>query len=118
MRTQDERLERSSPRATRMSHCTEAQAAKFRAYSHSSGSAYELQSRVRAGGSKADARASAGVRHGGSAMTKPWMALVGPEIEENLSLRYLASSLRRAGFDSRILAFNHEGQLIEVVDAI
>jgi hypothetical protein len=51
-------------------------------------------------------------------MTKPWMALVGPEIEENLSLRYLASSLRRAGFDSRILAFNHEGQLTEVVDAI
>jgi hypothetical protein len=30
----------------------------------------------------------------------PWIALVGPEFEENLSLRYLASSLAAAGFPS------------------
>ena len=37
-------------------------------------------------------------------MHKPWIALVGPEFEENLSLRYLASSLARAGYRSEILA--------------
>jgi anaerobic magnesium-protoporphyrin IX monomethyl ester cyclase len=34
------------------------------------------------------------------------VALVGPEIEENLSLRYLMSSLARSGFDSRLVPFN------------
>ncbi|HEY4121613.1 MAG TPA: radical SAM protein [Byssovorax sp.] len=38
----------------------------------------------------------------------PWVALVGPELEENLSLRYLASSLTAAGFDSEILPFSRE----------
>src|SRR3990172_4374934 len=42
------------------------------------------------------------------AFPMPWLALVGPEIEENLSLRYLASSLERAGFGSEIIAFNRE----------
>jgi anaerobic magnesium-protoporphyrin IX monomethyl ester cyclase len=35
-----------------------------------------------------------------------WVALVGPEVEENLSLRYLAASLTRAGFPSELHAFN------------
>lgn len=37
-----------------------------------------------------------------------WIALVGPEMEENLSLRYLAASLTTAGFESRIVVFNGE----------
>jgi radical SAM superfamily enzyme YgiQ (UPF0313 family) len=48
----------------------------------------------------------------------PWLALVGPEIEENLSLRYLASSLERAGFGSEIIAFNREEDLPAALDAI
>ncbi|MBI4871538.1 MAG: radical SAM protein [Candidatus Riflebacteria bacterium] len=35
-----------------------------------------------------------------------WVALVGPELEENLSLRYLSSSLETAGFPTRIVSFN------------
>lgn len=35
-----------------------------------------------------------------------WIALVGPEQEENLSLRYLAASLTAGGFEARIVAFN------------
>ena len=40
-----------------------------------------------------------------------WIALVGPELEENLSLRYLARRLAAAGFESRILAFNSDARL-------
>ncbi len=47
-----------------------------------------------------------------------WIALVGPEFEENLSLRYLASSLARAGFRAEILAFNRERDLPRIVDEI
>ena len=36
----------------------------------------------------------------------PWIALVGPEIEENLSLRYLASSLAAAGYAAEIIPYN------------
>lgn len=39
-------------------------------------------------------------------MTAPRVALIGPEIEENLSLRYLSSSLSAAGYRAHILAFN------------
>ena len=39
-----------------------------------------------------------------------WIALVGPEIEENLSLRYIASSLAEHGYASEIVAFNHDGE--------
>ena len=39
-----------------------------------------------------------------------WIALVGPEIEENLSLRYIASSLAANGYASEIVAFNHDGE--------
>ncbi len=37
-----------------------------------------------------------------------WVALVGPEIEENLSLRYIASSLSLAGYRSELVPFNQE----------
>ena len=40
-----------------------------------------------------------------------WVALIGPEFEENLSLRYLASSLSQAGYASTIIPFNHENDL-------
>src|SRR5581483_9420302 len=46
------------------------------------------------------------------------VALVGPEYEENLSLRYLASSLRAAGFGARIHAFNRERDLPRIVGEI
>src|SRR5689334_913657 len=36
------------------------------------------------------------------------VALVGPEIEENLSLRYIASSLAVAGYTTDIVPFNQE----------
>ncbi len=47
-----------------------------------------------------------------------WVALVGPEIEENLSLRYLASSLARAGYRSEILGFNGDNDFGRVLAAI
>ena len=48
----------------------------------------------------------------------PWVALIGPEIEENLSLRYLASSLQAAGFDARILPFHSEAHFPSVLAAV
>jgi len=46
------------------------------------------------------------------------VALVGPEIEENLSLRYIASSLEQAGFESDILAFNGDSDFANVLETI
>jgi radical SAM superfamily enzyme YgiQ (UPF0313 family) len=46
------------------------------------------------------------------------VALVGPEIEENLSLRYIASSLAGAGYASEIVAYNHEGDFGPALDRI
>jgi len=49
-----------------------------------------------------------------------WVALVGPEIEENLSLRYLSACLRRAGFSAEILRFDTErdfGPLVQRITA-
>ena len=46
------------------------------------------------------------VPQGEDGATLPWVALVGPEVEENLSLRHLASSLAAAGFPSEIVPFN------------
>src|SRR4051794_38063228 len=51
-------------------------------------------------------------------MNQPWIALVGPEIEENLSLRYLASSLAENGIASRIVAFNDVHALPDVLAAL
>jgi radical SAM superfamily enzyme YgiQ (UPF0313 family) len=48
----------------------------------------------------------------------PWVALVGPELEENLSLRYLASSLAAAGFPTEIFPFDGEEQFHGVLDGI
>jgi anaerobic magnesium-protoporphyrin IX monomethyl ester cyclase len=48
----------------------------------------------------------------------PWIALVGPEFEENLSLRYLASSLAAAGFATTIIPFNHEQDLPSIVQQL
>jgi radical SAM superfamily enzyme YgiQ (UPF0313 family) len=43
------------------------------------------------------------------------IALIGPEFEENLSLRYLSSSLQAAGFSAEILPFNRDGDLPRIV---
>jgi anaerobic magnesium-protoporphyrin IX monomethyl ester cyclase len=48
----------------------------------------------------------------------PWIALVGPEVEENLSLRYLASSLERAGLRAEIFPFNAGADLPALVEAL
>ncbi|MFO0598879.1 MAG: radical SAM protein [Myxococcaceae bacterium] len=47
-----------------------------------------------------------------------WVALVGPEIEENLSLRYLASALQRDGLHVELVAFNDGGRLNHVVQQL
>jgi len=47
-----------------------------------------------------------------------WIALVGPELEENLGLRSLASSLERAGFRAEIQPLNNPGLLVPVRDHI
>ena len=47
-----------------------------------------------------------------------WIALVGPEFEENLSLRYLASSLAAAGYRSELLSFNQPRDLPRIVGQI
>ena len=47
-----------------------------------------------------------------------WVCLVGPEVEENLSLRYLAASLQRAGYRAQILAFNGERDFSRILAAI
>src|SRR6185369_10413391 len=44
-----------------------------------------------------------------------WIALIGPEFEENLSLRYLSSSLAAAGFRAEILPFNRDRDLVRIV---
>lgn len=46
------------------------------------------------------------------------MALVGPEVEENLSLRYLAAELSAAGYPTEILAFNSSADFSRIVEAI
>jgi radical SAM superfamily enzyme YgiQ (UPF0313 family) len=52
------------------------------------------------------------------ASSGPWVALVGPEIEENLSLRYVASSLAAAGVRAEILPFNRESDFGAVLDGV
>lgn len=48
-------------------------------------------------------------------MSRAWIALVGPEVEENLSLRYLAGSLGRAGYRAELFAFNREQDFPRIV---
>jgi radical SAM superfamily enzyme YgiQ (UPF0313 family) len=47
-----------------------------------------------------------------------WIALVGPEIEENLSLRYLASSLAAAGFRAEIVPLAYDDEFGPALAAI
>jgi hypothetical protein len=47
-----------------------------------------------------------------------WIALVGPEVTENLSLRYLAASLERSGYCTQILSFNGERDFSRIVATI
>jgi len=47
-----------------------------------------------------------------------WIALVGPEEEENLSLRYIAASVEAAGFEAQILPFNTANDLHRILQAI
>ena len=47
-----------------------------------------------------------------------WVALVGPEFEENLSLRYLASSLEASGYAVEIVPFNYEYDLPAIASQI
>jgi anaerobic magnesium-protoporphyrin IX monomethyl ester cyclase len=42
------------------------------------------------------------------------VALIGPELEENLGLRYMAASLERAGHAATIMAFNEEADTANV----
>lgn len=44
--------------------------------------------------------------------------LVGPEIEENLSLRYIASSLAKAGHETSIVPFNGEADFVPALQTI
>jgi radical SAM superfamily enzyme YgiQ (UPF0313 family) len=50
-------------------------------------------------------------------MSNPTVVLVGAEFEENLSLRYLASSVQQAGFTAEIVPFNTADALPRVVEA-
>ncbi len=45
---------------------------------------------------------------------KPTVALVGAEFEENLSIRYLASSIERDGFEAVIIPFNDSAAAREI----
>lgn len=51
-------------------------------------------------------------------LAQPWIALVGPEVEENLSLRYLASALRGAHLDVEILPCNGAPDVTRVLRRI
>ncbi len=44
-------------------------------------------------------------------MSPPWIALVGPEVEENLGLRQIAACLERAGYRTELIPFNAEQDL-------
>src|SRR6188508_1937720 len=46
------------------------------------------------------------------------IALVGAEYEENLSLRYLASAVAKAGFRAELVPFNDDARRSEVVDRV
>ncbi len=47
-----------------------------------------------------------------------WIALVGPEQEENLSLRYLAANLIQVGFQARVVSFNGADDFPAAIAAI
>jgi hypothetical protein len=47
-----------------------------------------------------------------------WIAILGPELEENLSLRHLASSFAAAGYASEILTVDHDADVGRVLAEI
>ena len=49
-------------------------------------------------------------------MRSPRIVLIGPEIEENLGLRYIGAALTQAGMPATILPFDHAGQLAALRD--
>lgn len=51
-------------------------------------------------------------------MGEPWVALIGPEVEENLSLRYLAAALAKGGVRTEILQFNSGADFSRVVRGV
>lgn len=51
-------------------------------------------------------------------MPAPSVILVGPEIQENLGLRYLASSLRASGFGVEVIPFNASRELATVLERV
>ena len=53
-----------------------------------------------------------------NASNRPVVALVGAELEENLSLRYLAGSLEAAGFQAVIVALREEGEYERLVQEV
>ncbi len=48
----------------------------------------------------------------------PWIALVGPEVEENLSLRHLASSVEAGGLRTELYPFNGPSDLPVLLEAL
>jgi hypothetical protein len=51
-------------------------------------------------------------------LARPVVALVGAEFEENLSLRYLAAAVERAGYAAVLVPFNDPGQAIEALESV
>lgn len=51
----------------------------------------------------------------GHTSARPWIALVGPEVEENLSLRHLAATLEHAGLLTELYPFNGPSDLSVLV---
>ena len=51
-------------------------------------------------------------------MPPPVVALVGAEYEENLSLRYLAAAVERAGFRAEVVPFNDDARRAEVAQRV
>jgi hypothetical protein len=46
------------------------------------------------------------------------VALIGPELEENLGLRYMAASLEQAGHAATIIPFNEEADTASVIGQV
>ncbi|HEY3352349.1 MAG TPA: cobalamin-dependent protein [Polyangia bacterium] len=55
---------------------------------------------------------------GAAAVATPWVALVGPEIEENLGLRYLAAALEGGGVRAEIVGYAGPEAFGAVLDAL
>ncbi|TNE90981.1 MAG: B12-binding domain-containing radical SAM protein [Deltaproteobacteria bacterium] len=56
-----------------------------------------------------------GLQRPESGVDQPWVALIGPELEENLALRYLAAALRASGYEARILPYHEDDHFAAVL---